>query len=614
MKKKGIVVLVIFLFFGIYPMWCGPLSDEYFMNFQSAQSMEEDTDSLALEAVEVILEEMADESESELLAVEQYRLAILYDSLIHGASSWMKYSGLRNEALDISLQLNPDSLDTNVFHTRRLLFGDTSDGGDPEAGRIKLENLLKEKGSEISVLLLAGDYSREQDDIQQAKEYYSAIISIDPESMPAAGYVRQISAAEAGLTIREIRIAGEIKTKAKNLPDMIKSFEGVKYSLETENELNAALEIFPSVNGVSISILESDDETITLEVKVNENNRQVVVAMLDVYTNLKADQSLGFGPMFNVAYVNSNLFGSGLEFTGVFAGVYLRTEFVIPEHKGLDLDLGLRLSGLALSGEKQFYDNQGDYQDWIIQTSPNINAAVFLQKEWGFGLKIKSIHNIGYNSYSSSTGNFIAPTDKFAYTGDLLIEMSMQGQGASIIDPVEGMKIELKPVLQYRFDYNDWGPSGNLYTHNPGPGYKAHYLISYGLSPTDWLNLTAQLSYLHGINLYALDEWEVGQTSLFNAYPRLSGYYGAEFRTSGSPLLNLDLLFRLPGNRVGIIIKHDVFLHGEENAWYQGTGLFVPFKLGDNFELGAYGNIGWNANHVSTAWNAGVFGKYMLIK
>ena len=615
MKTKITGILILLIIIISVPVFADQEKAEEIYNLVTAKwENGEDATVIIEEAIQIIESEISESMSPETISVWKYRLACLHNSLILDAPTWMKHAGPRNEALSEALKLNPANLPARVLNTRQLLLNLPSDGGNPVQGEILLKELVEEYPDYPELLLLIGDKYKKNGDISGAKSYYQKILEQDPEHIPSKKYVDEISAAESGYIISEMRLSKALKTHNQALVIAVESFIGKPYTLNTANELNEILKSYPSVDGASVSIISHDDDSIIIGVDLSEDNLIVLAVLADSSAYIKYDDSFGFGFYPTAVYIDNNLFGSTLNFTGVFSVVFASAELIIPERKEFPFDTGFSIEGLAIQGETRFYETGRNLSDWSFK-SANGSAALFLRKQFDFGLNLKTKHNFSFYDYTSDTPGFTSPSGNVAYTGDFQFQFTNQPvRDTSAFKPSRGYKIEAVPSVVYRFGWEDWGPDGSLYQHNDAPGYKAHYLVGYDFDFLKVMNLGLQITYLHGINLYAPDEWKVGQTNQLNPFPRLSGYYEGEFRTSGSPLLNIDYLIKLPGEQAAITFKHDVFYHGETSEWYQGTGAGIAFRLGDSFELSAQGAYGWNTgDSIAQSWNAGLTFQYVQV-
>ena len=590
--------------------------DELYLKFIEASAIDDKKKEYAKEAIDVIERTLPSIIESEKKSLNYYRLVILYDGIINDAATWMKYSSLKNKALEQSLALNPEALDPRMYMTRHLLFDDPRTGGNPEDGRLWLNALNEDFPDEPDVLILSGDYRLAEGDLAGAKDYYLRELSLRPDSDAAAAKLEEVSILIEGLPIRYIEIINDDDVRTKGIKKTVENFIGKTYGPDTEEDMTEALSIYPGITGISLSISRVEDTGVILSLVLDEKKTKVFGFMTDSFfysdSNEKSNLGYGVSPVF--IYSDMNLGGTGWEFTGAFSGVYLKLQFVYPEHKGLPLDLGFSIDGLAYPKETRFYDN-GSSTDWHFE-SRSASSSLFVEKEIFPGLTVKNNHSFDFFDYSGTKSGFITPLENVKYSGSLSISFYPGGErGLSLLTPHTGFWMKSESAIVYRFNHEDWGVSDDLFTHDGSPGYKAFYLFGYGWDLVEHINFSAQYAFLQGINLYKLDDWSVGQTFHQNVFPRLSGYHGYEFRTSESSLLNLDLAIALPGGRSAIKLNHDVFYFGEEDKLYQGSGAGFVFKFTDSFEMSLYGNYAWNReNEDVSKTNLGLYVKYLKIQ
>ena len=414
-----------------------------------------------------------------------------------------------------------------------------------------------------------------------------------------------------GCIISDIHIEKAVKTKG--IQEILESYKGAIYTVETQQTLVNALEAYPSIIRVSISSTEIEDERVRLNLDIIENNAQIFGIMADTYLYTEPDDSITYSisPMF--LYKNVNFLGHGLDFQVVYAGAYLKTDLLFPEFGNSDWDFGISLDAMPYPAEIISYE-KGD-SNWKLKQSYG-NAKILLQRECAWDGYVRASQNFNFHNYSSDEHSFSAPGDNYTFTGDLTMGYSTLSQsGSSVFSKSEGILFEYQPAIVYHLNYEEWGYNDELFEHNDLPAYKGNLVLKYASNLGPYLNLGLQISYLHGGNLYELDKWSVGQTSPFDPSPRLNGFYKDEFRTSGSPLLNFDCRIVLPNNRIGFLLQHDSFYYEEQDSYFHGSLAGIAFKLGNSFELLFYNSVGWNTNHeTQMTWVPGLTLTYTKIK
>ena len=194
---------------------------------------------------------------------------------------------------------------------------------------------------------------------------------------------------------------------------------------------------------------------------------------------LKTPTGTGYDISPTMIYRDMNLGGTGWEFTGAYSGVFLKMQFVYPEHKGLPPDLGFSVDGLFYPRETQFYD-KGREADWSIESWP-ADICLLAEKELFAGLTVQSTHNINFFDYSGSGTDLVLPSEHFTYTGDFTLSYFPGGEGGTFSPhSPSGFFMKVNLAVIGRFKQESWGPSGDLYTHDDKPGYKASYLFGCG--------------------------------------------------------------------------------------------------------------------------------------
>ncbi len=312
-------------------------------------------------------------------------------------------------------------------------------------------------------------------------------------------------------------------------------------------------------------------------------------------------------------YIDQDFFGSGHALQVTFAGIYAAVDFTFVRMTGFPVNVTIHSDGLLLGMDQTFY-RDGEAMDWTMR-SPQSNLGVTLNHIIGDVLGVSMNHSMNLCDYDSNSSNFAPPENSVSYTGGVEIALStLSGGLPSEFTSAQGYRISVVPELIYQFDCQEWGPDEAHYTHDARPAYRAVYQASYHRDMTRRLNLGGQASYLHGRNMYQLEQWMVGQTDMFSPFPRLSGYYPGEFITSESPLLNLDLVLEVVPGTIVVIAAHDLFYHGEEGRFYQGSAIGVAAMITHGIELGVRGSVGWNAQReTGPGWNAGLTLRYYRI-
>jgi hypothetical protein len=310
-------------------------------------------------------------------------------------------------------------------------------------------------------------------------------------------------------------------------------------------------------------------------------------------------------------YENDKLFDSDTIFDVSFAGIYANINFTIPENDVFPISLGFSLEGLALGFEQVLYKN-GEPSSWSI-ASPFFSLGLGFSKTLGENISISTNHELVFRDYEKS-GAVIVPENNSTYYADIVIEFQINPNPFRSITALSlnpGLSLTVSPGLVYQLDFQPWGETGDLFTHDSFPGYKAQYAANFSFMLGDYIGVSNDLAYYQGVNVYTLDQWSFGQDSLIQGGARLVGYFQDEFLSQNALLNNLNIKFLVDPNSFGVILKHDILYHGESNQFFQGTGLELVFSLA-NWEISLEGAVAWNsARQNGIGWSSSLLIRFL---
>ena len=349
--------------------------------------------------------------------------------------------------------------------------------------------------------------------------------------------------------------------------------------------------------------MEIDNETVDLSLEISENNMKAYGVLAGMGISGKNGDSPGISGYPAFLYIDNNIFGTGNNFTGVFAGVFLSLNFMIPERGILPFSLSFNADGLFLPSGYNFIE-KGKETEWNVKT-PIYNASVKLEKETTFGLVLSTKHNLQINNYTGGTTGFTTPENNITYKGDLKLEFSTIESGfpSTFTLPV-GFSFSVTPAIVFKPGYKAWGLDTDLFLHNDLPGGKFETTVKYYDSPRKRIFIGGSLTHYGGVNLYESERWSIGQIDALSSGPRLSGYLTGEYRSKSAVVANLDAHFQILQDKILIFAKHDMYYDIDENIFRQGSALGFALNLPFEIELNAEAGIGWNANRdESLGWS-----------
>jgi tetratricopeptide (TPR) repeat protein len=554
----------------------------------------------AMQAINIIEKNISYEQRT---AKDFYRLAQLYNGMIVDASSWMKYNSSKEKYLEQCLSLDSAYKDARIFMIRTLLFFPPHAGGDAEKGFKQLNSLTSHYPEDPEILLLFAEYYKERDDNEKAKEYYSQILELNPNHFRADKNYKELILIEKNLPIGNISLSNQTKTKIDRKLDSIKEWESKIYNYESIQEIQNIIYSLPSITGVEIETREIENNTVDLSLNISENNTKIYAFLGGFGVSDTSDNSLSVSGFPAFMYMDQNFCGSGNNFMLTFAGIYLGLDLTIIERPEMPFNLQFHADGLFLPMDYNFIEN-GSETDWQIKT-PTYNASVTLEKSTDFGLLISSYHNLQIKNFSGGISDFTTPDNNLTYTGNMKLAFTtIDMEIPSLFTPPTGFSISVTPALAFKPDYKSWGLNSDLYTHNDQPGWMLVSGLEYYLNPSKNTYFGASLFHYGSTNLYESEKWDIGQTNMMSAGPRLSGYLSGEYRSENALVVNFDGHVQFIPDTLLFFAKHDFFYDVDENLFKQGSALGFALNLPYEIELDFEAGIAWNAQRESgSGWS-----------
>ncbi|MGL1890688.1 MAG: hypothetical protein OCD02_03630 [Spirochaetaceae bacterium] len=538
-------------------------------------------------------------------AVNYYRLAKLYEARIIDLATLLSNSKEKEKYFKLSVELDPKSIDTRILEVFSLIFFPEVAGGNEKVGLKKLMELESEYPNNPDVLYLMGDYYFMKEDHVKAKDYYVRVIQLNPYHYQANENYKEITIVNEGLKIGEISIDDNLKTKITKTYALVKELEGEIYNFEIKQKIIDLIEKMPSINSVQIESSKTDD-LVNLKLTLNEDNTKVHAFLGNIRgTNTNSDDiNYSGAPLY--LFSDSNFLGTGNEFILITAGIFLGIDYTIKENLSLPFNFKLHADSLFISNPYTFIEN-GVETDWGV-TTPMTNISLSIIKTSDFGVTLSTNHNISITDFEGSTDGFITPENNYTYTGDMEFslttkESSLPGAFGSTV----GFSFLSNSSIIYKPNFESWGYSENLYTHDESPAGKFKNVLSYDFKPVDRSFISLSIGHYAGINLYESEKWEIGASDLLGEGPRLSGYLESEYRSDNAVILNLDFNYDILSDTFLVFVKHDIFLDVVDTNFYHGSGLGIALMLPFDIELGIEADLSWNAVRESNpGWSANI--------
>jgi hypothetical protein len=549
----------------------------------------------------------------ELRLQYNYELTFLYSELIRDAGSFFRYSGLKNDALSNATAINKDFFPLRILQIRELLLNPEQAGGNPILGLQDLNELYARYPNSFEILLTFGDYYFSINDFITSKDYYERARNLKQDSYAIDAKLKDVELLLGNYTISKIIVVNPLEN-LESYTFILSNYENSLYGAETRQLIQQDFMEFPNVVGVSISAKKELGETISLEITPEEDNLEVFGIQAEGSLSPDYNNDLEFGGIPALVYINENAFGTGNEFTGIFAGIFASVDYTLSDRPGKPFDLNFHLDGLVLGFDETVYID-GEAEAWSI-SSPNASIALGLGKSFSPGISFFLENTITYKDYSSDSSNFIRPENNLTYYAGLDFEFSMQQSSfPSLFIPPVGFRLGIHPELIYQLNYTDWGKVGDLYTHDENPAFRAKYELSYYHAIEALINFGGTVAFLHGFNGYQNELWTLGHGSTVQPSFRLNGYYDDEFRTELALLINLDLTLQIVKDVFAFRLSHDLAYLDELGSFLNGTTANFAFMLPERFELGLAGSMAWNAQRMDKglAWRIDLTLSYFSI-
>lgn len=534
-----------------------------------------------------VLENGSDSESAELL----YILAESSIELIRDASSYMKYSGVYEEAITKCLSLDPNNPNYQLTSAKGMMRIPTSMGSE-EDGEALLYKLEEENPKNLNVLLLAANHRLSNDEVDEAVKGYELIVSLNSKHKVALKKLAEIELSKQNLEIRDITVVNEIKTSKKRVLRKVSHFKGQKFNIKTKSAIDVEVSKISSINSAEVKGVQIDEKYVDLELTIDENNTRALMYILSSGFGFDYERDLVPSGMGAFGYMDSNFLGTGSSILFLTAGVFNKLDITTPGliNDGV-VDMKITLETLFYSPGKSDY-----YQDGkIIYSEKN----TYNKAQIGFG-KETDIGASAFVHYSSdwtimedikdhSSPNMIHTNTVFAEIG-----LDTTDQAMSSLENVNGIKFLFTPSWIYKDNYEAWGKDGMLFEHDDKPAYKFETHLGYYTDTLKNQNLSAEVKWLSTINPYQSTKFFIGHPeSSMDSYS-LSGYLPGEVIIEDGLTGNLKYTFNIVPQRFNLFGKYDVLYDLNEEEFYNGTALGFAVKLPFDIELTSDFGIGFD--------------------
>ncbi|MBN1498576.1 MAG: hypothetical protein JW982_00335, partial [Spirochaetes bacterium] len=528
-----------------------------------------------------------------------YYMARMYNRLIDGPSSWMKYGKSKDKNLQLVLSSDPEHIGGNILKAGDYLNMPSNMGGDEKKGLDILLNLEKKRPSDYEVLNKLAQYYLNKDNGEKAEEYLNKVIRANPAHKSAKDQLNELLVMKKNLKIRKITLKDGAKTDNKRILKKISKYEGTVYDSGNKNLITESAEEISSIKGIDIKSIPFSETEIDLQIEAQENNMIVfgALGLFHIYPDYDRDPEYDGYPA--VIYMDQNFLGSGNQLMVMYAGVYLMADYTL---NGVFTDRGpvvkTKVNAMVLSLGGESYEKGRVVDDFAVH-SPIYTAEIEIGKEYEIGFSFFINNKIQYHIWETDEKDVDVPSNNFTYSISSPVVFTTIDKGfPSKLVFSEGISISLTPELTYKPGYETWGNRYNpeySFEHNGNPMLKFETEAAWFSTFFERNNIGAVIKYMTGSNFYQSEKWTAGSVMMTQPEAELDGYFSGEFTFKNGLLANLSYMYSiLPGTWV-VFMKHDIFHDIDLKDTYQGSAFGTSFKLPYDIEFAAKLGVGWDA-------------------